>query len=360
MNIRAILVRPRPVGPVLCRKGRIIAAIAAAWLWIDAAPALAQLTSQQVTSQQVTSQKVTWQMGTEYPQTSISGVGLTTFTRLLATHTNDIVVARTSFDNELKISSGQMLEAALQGRIAGGDAFAGPLQASDAIFGLATLPFVVQSIDMARIVNAKARPLYEKALEARGLKLLYITIWPSTGLWSDQPLENADDLGSLVVRTYDTSSAEVMRAAGARAEYMPLSEAMARLRDHRLNAILTSGDGGVGQRLWEYLRYFTPINYATPISLTFVRADAFQALPKDLQQQVLAAAAETEKSQLDLLSNRTAENYARMRANGVTIAEPVPAPILATLRRGAVAPVAAWKAKVPAEAVAIVDWVGQQ
>ena len=28
------------------------------------------------------------------------------------------------------------------------------------------LPFVVQSIDAARAVNARARPLYEKALEA--------------------------------------------------------------------------------------------------------------------------------------------------------------------------------------------------
>ena len=46
---------------------------------------------------------------------------------------------------------------------------------------------------------------------------------------------------------------------------------------------------------------------------------------------------------------------ARMRASGVTIADPAPAPVLSALKRGAAAPIAVWKEKVPAAAVAIVD-----
>ena len=87
------------------------------------------------------------------------------------------------------------------------------------------------------------------------------------------------------------------------------------------------------------------LNYAVPIPLTFVRADAFHSLPKAVQEQVMAAAAETENSQFDLLANRTAENYARVRANGVIIAETAPVTIIATLRQAAAAPVASWKAK---------------
>jgi TRAP-type transport system periplasmic protein len=128
----------------------------------------------------------------------------------------------------------------------------------------------------------------------------------------------------------------------------------------RLVAVFAADVEGYSRRLWDYLHYFTPINYAVPISLTFVRTDAFQPLPKAVQEQVMAAAAETEKSQFDLLANRTAENYARMRANGVIIAEPAPAAIIATLRQAAAGPIAAWKAKVPAEAVAIVDWASQR
>lgn len=306
------------------------------------------------------SAQVAWQMATEYPQSNISGVGLAKFAELVSAQTNGYVTVRNAFDNELKISSGEMLRAAQEGRIAGGDAFAGPLEASDPVFGLPSLPFVVQSIEAARTINERARPLYEKALAARGLKLLYITIWPSTGLWSIQPISTPADLRSITARTYDYNSAEVMRAVGATAEYLPFNEAIARVRSHALNAILTSGDGGAGRKLWQDLTYFTAINYAIPISIAFVRTDAFDALPEAVQRQVMQVAVETEQSQFELLANRTAENYARMRANGVQIAEPAPAPVLAALKQAASAPIATWKAKAPPEAVAIVDRALQQ
>jgi len=299
-------------------------------------------------------------MATEYPESSISGVGLATFGKLLASNTHGYLTTVNAFDNEMKISSGEMLPAAQDNRIAGGDAFAGPLEASDPIFGLSSLPFVVQSVDSARAVNARARPLYERALAARRLKLLYITIWPSTGIWSDQPLKNVEDLRALSVRTYDHNSAEVMRTVGATAEYLPFNEAIAKIKEHKLNAILTSGDGGAGRKLWDDLRHFTPINYAIPISIAFVRQDDFEALPKEVQDQVEAAAAETGKRQIELLANRTAENYKRMRSNGVSIDEPASPAVIAALKRAASGPIAAWQAKVAAEAVAILDWANQQ
>ena len=304
--------------------------------------------------------QVSWQMTTEYPQSNISGIGLATFAKLVSTYTDGRITATIAYDNELKITSAEMPRAAQELRIAGGDAFAGALAAIDPVFGLPSLPFVVQSVDVAQSVNARARPLYEKALQSKGLKLLYLTIWPSTGIWSDSPLATPDDLRRLAIRTYDTSSTEVMRAAGASPELLPLNDAVAALREHRLNAFLTSGDGGAGRKLWDYLHHFTPVNYAMPVSLAFVRIEAFEALSDDLRKQVMAAAAETERSQFELLANRTTETYARMRANGVAIADPAPASVVTALRQAAAKPLAAWKAGVNDEAIAILDWAIQR
>ena len=301
-----------------------------------------------------------WKMATEYPESNISGVGLATFGKILSSKSHGSVTTSNAFDNEMKVSSGEMLQAARDHRIDGGDAFAGPLESSDPIFGLSSLPFVVQSVDTAKAVAARARPLYERALEARGLKLLYITIWPATGIWSEQALKTADDLRALSVRTYDNNSAQVMRTVGATAEYLPFNEAIAKVKEHKLNAILTSGDGGAGRKLWDDLHHFTPINYAIPISIAFVRQDSFDALPKKAQDEVEAAAAETEKDQFELLANRTVENYDRMRSNGVSIDEPAPPDVIAALKKAGTAPIATWEAKVPAEAVAILDWANQQ
>jgi TRAP-type C4-dicarboxylate transport system substrate-binding protein len=328
----------------ICGVGLAIALV------LHAAPAVAQTTA----SQQV------WQMTTEYPQSSVSGIGLVNFAKRVSNHAGGAVTIMPTFDNELKVSSSDMPRAAKDGRIAGGDAFAGALSGLDPVFGLPSLPFVVPSVEVARAVNAKARPLYEKALRAQGLQLLYLTIWPSTGLWSDRALADAADLKQLSMRTYDDSSAQVMRAAGSTAEFLPMGAAMDGLKAHKLNAFLTSGDGGVGRKLWDYLPYFTAIHYAMPVTLAFVRADAFDALPEDARKQVLAAAAETEQSQFDLLGNRTAENYARMRTSGVTITEPAPASVTSALRAAAATPVAAWKARAASEAIEIVDWAIRQ
>ncbi len=223
------------------------------------------------------SAQVLWKMATEYPESNISGVGLATFGKILSSKSHGSVTTSNAFDNELKVSSGEMLQAARDHRIDGGDAFAGALESSDSIFGLSSLPFVVQSVDTAKAVAARARPLYERALEARGLKLLYITIWPATGIWSEQALKTADDLRALSIRTYDNNSAQVMRTVGATAEYLPFNEAIAKVKEHKLNAILTSGDGGAGRKLWDDLHHFTPINYAIPISIAFVRQDSFES-----------------------------------------------------------------------------------
>jgi TRAP-type C4-dicarboxylate transport system substrate-binding protein len=304
--------------------------------------------------------EVKWQMVTEYPQSNISGIGLTTFGELVAAKTNGAVTTTNAFDNQLKITSGQMIDAARDKKISGGDAFAGPLEAAEPIFGLASLPFVVQSMQVAKTANEKARSLYDKALRNHGLRLLYVTIWPSTGIWSDRPIKSPDDIKTLVVRAYDNNSAQVIRAVGAKAEFLPFGEAIEKVKRRELNAILTSGDGGAGRKLWDYLNHFSPINYAVPISIAFVRNDEFEALPKGVQEQVLAAASETEARQYDLLKNRTAENYDRMRSNGVAIDEPVSAEVIAALKAAAAAPVAAWKAKVSPEAIAIVDWANGQ
>jgi len=96
------------------------------------------------------------------------------------------------------------------------------------------------------------------------------------------------------------------------------------------------------------------------VSIAFVRSEAFAALSADMQKKVNAAAAETEQRQLDLLAHRTTENYARMRENGVSIVEPAPGSLIATLRRAADRPISDWRARVGRDASDIVDWAVQQ
>jgi TRAP-type C4-dicarboxylate transport system substrate-binding protein len=138
-----------------------------------------------------------WDMPTEYPQNAMPGLGLTTFTKHVAELSAGKLQIRPSFDAASGIRSAGMLAAIAEGRVQAGDAFAGALEAEDAIFALPSLPFLVTSIADARRLADLARPYLADALQKKGQRLLYLTPWPPSGIWSKSPLKTPSDTDGL-------------------------------------------------------------------------------------------------------------------------------------------------------------------
>jgi TRAP-type C4-dicarboxylate transport system substrate-binding protein len=286
-----------------------------------------------------------WDMPSEYPQSAMSGLGLTTFARHVAELSAGKLLIQPSFDGAKGIRSADMLTAIAERRVQAGDAFAGALEAEDAIFALPSLPFLVTSIADAKRLADLARPYLATALHNRGQRLLYLTPWPPSGIWSKTPLKTMSDLSGLSVRTYDRISREVFASAGARATSISFADTMPKLIDGSINAVLSSGDGGVGRGLWQFLPYFSEITYSLPMSVASVNQAVYDGLTPELREAVDTASQRTETELWLALSTRLRENYARMRDNGVTIdTHPAPA-IVAALQSGAVAAQQAWCAR---------------
>jgi TRAP-type C4-dicarboxylate transport system substrate-binding protein len=286
--------------------------------------------------------QTTWDMPTEYPQSAMPGLGIASFAQHVAELGSGRLVIRPSFDAAAGIRSAGMLAAIAEGRVQAGDALAGALEAEDPIFALPTLPFLATSIADARRLADLARPYIAAALQARHQRLLYLTPWPPSGIWSKTPLKTASDLSGLSIRTYDKISSEIFTGAGASAASISFADTMPRLADGSINAVLSSGDGGAGRALWKFLPYFTEITYTLPISAASVNQAAYDALAPELRAAVDAAGRQTETGLWLALSTRQQQNYQRMRENGVTIdSEPAPA-VLTRLRSGAAAAQQAW------------------
>ena len=138
-----------------------------------------------------------WDMPTEYPASAMPGTGLTAFAKHVADLSAGKLALKPSFDAAAGIKSAAMLAAIAEGRVQAGDAFAGALEAEDAIFALPSLPFLVTSMADAKRLSDIARPHLAAALERKGLRLLYLTPWPPSGIWSKAPLKTASDLSGL-------------------------------------------------------------------------------------------------------------------------------------------------------------------
>ena len=283
-----------------------------------------------------------WDMPTEYPENAMPGVGLTAFAKHVAESSAGKVEIRPSFDAKAGIKSAGMLAAIAEGRVQAGDAFAGALEAEDSIFALPSLPFLVASTADAKRLADIARPHLAAALQKKGLRLLYLTPWPPSGIWSKAPLKSAADLAGLSIRTYDKISTEVFLGVGAKAASISFADTMPKLVDGSINAVLSSGDGGAGRKLWEYLPSFSEITYSLPLSIASVNQAAYDGLSADTRAAVDTASRQTERELWLALSTRLEENYRRMRQNGVAIdTNPEPS-IVAALRTGATASQQAW------------------
>ena len=286
-----------------------------------------------------------WDMPTEYPENAMPGVGLVAFTKHVAELGDGKLQIRPSFDAKAGIKSAGMLAAIAEGRVPAGDAFAGALENEDAIFALPSLPFLVTSTSDAKRLADIARPFIAAALQSKGLRLLYLTPWPPSGIWSKTPLKTPSDLAALSIRTYDKTSSAVFASVGARAASISFADTMPKLVDGSLNAVLSSGDGGAGRKLWEYLPYFSEITYSLPLSVASVNQAVFDGLSPDLRDAVDAAGRQTEVDLWLALTTRLQENYQRMRQNGVTIdTDPAPA-LVEALKSGAADVQHAWCAR---------------
>jgi TRAP-type C4-dicarboxylate transport system substrate-binding protein len=251
-----------------------------------------------------------------------------------------------------------MIDAVEARKVDAGDAFAGALATKYPIFGVSSLPFLADSLSKARNLNKAARPAYEKLLAAHGQKLLYTTPWPASGIWSKQKIDGVAALKGLSIRTYDATSQDVMQKAGARAQNISFADAMPRIASGEVNAVLSSGDGGAGRKLWEHLPNFAEINYAMPVSIATMNLQAYQALDARTRRAIDQAAAQTETEQWKRIDGRLQQNYANMRKNGVVINTSVPLPVRNALKDAAADSVNAWKAAAGPDAAAILKQAG--
>jgi len=296
-----------------------------------------------------------WEMPTEYPASAIPGEGVATFAGIVNEKSGGRLTIKPSFDAARGIKSAAMIAAVQKGDVAAGDAFAGALGAVDPLFGLSSLPFLATSIAEARKLTDLARPAYDKRLAAFGQKILYTTPWPASGIWSKDALTAPTALSGLSIRTYDATSTSVMNAAGAKASNLSFADAMPKVKDGSVTAVLSSGDGGAGRNLWDFLPNFAEVNYALPISIATVNLAAYEALPVDLRELVDDAAQATEKRQWMAIVTRLDENYARMRANKVAILTEVPAAVAQALAHAGTGVVDDWRQKAGAEGAAVLD-----
>ncbi|MDM0065229.1 TRAP transporter substrate-binding protein DctP [Variovorax sp. J31P207] len=276
-----------------------------------------------------------------YPAGTLPGMGLSRFAKELCVLSGSQMTVDCCHD--LPMQAPSILDAVRQGDFQIGDLYCGALSNVDQLFQIGSMPFQSSTRASALQLLAVARPHYEQAFEALGVRLVYVSPWPPTGLWTREPVRSRTEFEKLHISTYDDMSADVMRSAGGQAVQMPIGEAFSHLRQGSLGGVLSSGDGAAGQRLGEHLRCFYDIRYATPISFAVMNAQLYRAMASDQQRLVDQASEKIERSLWCDLDRRVRQNHSHMTAAGIQVFPELEAKLKQALWEGGHQAISRWE-----------------
>ncbi len=299
----------------------------------------------------------TWTIASDYPADTVAGRGVAIFATALTRQTDGVLTGQTEFRAK-RVQNGvpaDLVAAIQDGSVQVADVFTGSLAHLDPVFELSTLPFEVHSMEESRRLACLAKPAYQRALLRARLHLLFISLWPPTGLWSRQPVTTVADVANLRVRAYDKASAEVLGSLGAHAAVVPVQAVGPLVRIGAIDAVLSSGDGAVGRSLQADLPNFNAIHYAYPVSFVVMNQSRYEALPENLRHELDEAAADAEQQQWRFLPERIRANQAQMQRAGVAVNPSIDVALIVRLREAGETRMRDWLSRVSREDAGIIN-----
>jgi TRAP-type C4-dicarboxylate transport system substrate-binding protein len=298
---------------------------------------------------------VKWDMANEYQESSIHGQGQKVFSDTLMKESGGSVVVTNHFGGSIGYKSKEHFDAVGDGALPIANTSMGQVAGIEPIFLLSSLPFLVGSADDAKVLWEVAKPHYEAVFAKHNQVLLYASPWPPAGIWSKKPVLSSSNLSGLKIRAWDASGTRTLKTAGAAAVQMSWADVVPQLSSGGIEAVLTSAEGGVNAKFWEHLSHFNAINYSMSLNMTHVNKDAFDALSAEQKAAVMKAAEVAGDAAWAALAERVGQNYKDMRANGITVAETVPAGFLGELNAAGDGVYDDWLSKVGDTGKAILD-----
>src|SRR5881296_1267484 len=164
----------------------------------------------------------------------------------------------------------------------------------DPVFEADNIPFVAAGYDDAWKLYRAQKPLLEKKLEGRGLKLLYSVAWPGQGIYTKEPLKSIADLKGTKFRTYSPLTARLAELLGASPTVVQVPDVPQLFATGGIQAMITSSATGTSTKAWEFVKNFYNTSAFHPKNAVVVNTRALSRLPQDQQKALKDAASKAE------------------------------------------------------------------
>ena len=215
-----------------------------------------------------------------------------------------------------------ILRAVSTGQVPIGEILLGQFGNEEPVFNADNVPFLAAGYDAAWKLYVAQKPVLEKKLQGRGMRLLFSVAWPGQGLYMKSPLKSLDDFKGIKFRTYSAYTARLAELLGASPTVIQVPEVAQAFATGTISAMITSSATGTQTKAWEFVKNYYTTNAMHPKNVVMVNERAYQRLPAAQQQALTTAGVEAEKRGWELSKLREQAANKQLADNGMTVSAP--------------------------------------
>lgn len=247
----------------------------AAILAFTAAPALAQ---------------TAWDLPLAWPAENYISVNAQRFADEVKTATDGAVSITIHPGGSLGFKGPEMFSAVRDGLVPIGDMLLQQQTGDNALLGLQSLPYLIDTYEEQVAFQEFYRPLLEEVFAENNQKLLYTVPWPQQQVFTKKEINSIDDFAGIKVRSSDSSATEIFRASGMTPVQLPWGEVIPSLATGAIDAVGTSSPSAVDGSFWEFLTHGYTTRHTWNLNAVSVNLDSWNALTEEQQDAIAETA----------------------------------------------------------------------
>jgi TRAP-type C4-dicarboxylate transport system substrate-binding protein len=264
-----------------------------------------------------------WDMPTPYSDGEFHTRNVRAFAEEVKKATNGQLDINVHSNGSL-IKHPDILRAVSTGQVNIAEFLLGQFGNEDPVFAADNVPFVATGYDAAFKFYQAQKPVLEKKLQGRGMRLLYAVAWPGQGIYTKEPLKSVADLKGTKMRTYSPLTARLAELLGASPTVVQVPEIPQMFATGAMHAMVTSSATGTSTKAWEFVKNYYRTNAWNPKNAVVANERGFSRLPKDQQSALIKAAALAEPRGWEMSKVREREGDETLAKNGMAVNDPTP------------------------------------
>ena len=258
-----------------------------------------------------------WDLPLAWPADNYIVKNAQVFADKVIADTNGEVVITLHPSGSLGFKGPEMVSAVRDGLVPVGDMLLNQQVGENALFGIQSLPYLIDSFDELKAFDKMYRPVLDEVFAQNNQKLLYTIPWPQQQVYLKKEINSVGDFSGLKIRSYDKSSTEIFHAAKMMPVQLPWGEVIPSLAAGVIDAVATSSPSAVDGSFWEFLKYGYTTRQTWNTNAVTVNLDSWNALSETERKAIEDAATGLQDQFWQSAADADAANIEKLKEHGI-------------------------------------------